>query len=101
MAKGRHTGGRPPAEMAGEVFGRLKVLERAPRPAKFFSLTESGAWWRCECTGPAPKCKGEAVKRRRELLTGRAMSCGCLRSEASAARASARRGIPTGPRPKP
>lgn len=62
-------------DLTGKTFDRLKVLERAPRPA-FNSRTD--AYWLCRC-----KCGTETVVRGSSLRSKLTRSCGCLRQEVS------------------
>jgi hypothetical protein len=65
--------------MTGERFGRLIIVERAP------SVRKGLAHWRCRCD-----CGGEVVVRGADLRNGHSRSCGCLRDENTAARATIR-----------
>lgn len=68
----------PRIELVGERFGRLTV--------KAYSHTVDGrCYWVCQCD-----CGGAAYCTTNKLTSGRARSCGCLRSELSAARTRAR-----------
>lgn len=59
------------SDLIGKVFGRLTVLERAPKKE-----TSRFAQWHCRC-----EC-GELATVATDLLqTGRKRSCGCLRRE--------------------
>jgi hypothetical protein len=81
--------GKPAIDMTGQRFGRLVVLARA-------AATPGGsATWLCQCD-----CGQTKTVVRTCLLTGDTQSCGCLRSETTAAcsadRAGHRRGVPKG-----
>lgn len=56
-------------DLAGQKFGRLTVIERAPN-------APSGAAWLCQCT-----CGAHAIVSSNMLRTGRTQSCGCLAHE--------------------
>ena len=79
-------------DLAGQTFGRLTVIARAP-------TSERGqARWRCRC-----ECGTEKVVRGTDLRHGGTSSCGCLRREnmrkvAAKANASRRAEQGTGPR---
>lgn len=60
-------------DMTNKTFGRLTVIERAPRPAYNVSCY---AWWRCRC-----ECGTVFDVRGSSLREGFTRSCGCLRSE--------------------
>ena len=53
-------------DLTGQVFGRLKVIERAANDAR------GNAAWFCECT-----CSVRKVVRADALWTGNTKSCGC------------------------
>ena len=62
--------GNPPMEdLAGEVFGRLTVLEQA-------AWKNGTSYWRCRC-----ECGQETVVRYAYLVSGHTRSCGCLQRE--------------------
>lgn len=68
-------------DLAGQVFGRLTVLDRAgsaPRSGK--------ALWRCRC-----ECGRETIVQGVYLTTGDTRSCGCLHLEATIAKGRAKR----------
>lgn len=69
-------------DMSGQRFGRLTVL----RPAALEKPRANGQrmGWLCRCD-----CGREIVTSRKELMSGRVHSCGCLLAEASAARVAA------------
>lgn len=56
-------------DMTGFTFGRLKVLERAPREPRFGKL----AAWLCEC-----ECGNVVAVKGMSLRNGDTRSCGCL-----------------------
>lgn len=62
-------------DLTNQTFGRLKVIERAPRP-KFNACHD--AFWLCRC-----KCGTETVVRGSSLRNKLTRSCGCLRVETS------------------
>lgn len=62
-------------DLTGRTFGRLKVFERAPRPA---DAKGRGAHWQCLC-----ECGNFTYVRSDSLVQGWTQSCGCLRIEAS------------------
>lgn len=53
----------------GNKYGKLTVLERAPRPEG----RPAGAYWLCQC-----ECGNQKVIRGADLRTGNVNSCGCL-----------------------
>lgn len=57
-------------DLAGKIYGRLVVLERAPQKVR------SGAIWRCRCT-----CGRKVFAVSKHLRKGNTKSCGCLRRE--------------------
>lgn len=57
--------------MVGARFGRLTVLEKAPK-----TPGSHDAFWRCLCD-----CGNEIVVRQYKLRTGRTQSCGCYRKD--------------------
>jgi hypothetical protein len=61
----------------GQRFGRLVVLDRAGHYLRT-------VLWRCRC-----ECGSERIVQAGNLSTGNTRSCGCLRSEVSAARTPA------------
>lgn len=65
---------RPTPDLAGQVFGRLTVVERVA-PAS------GHARWHCLCD-----CGNEKDVNSSALREGKTRSCGCLRSEVTAAR---------------
>lgn len=66
-------------DMTGQRFGRLTVLG----PAELDRAKANGQrlGWRCRCD-----CGREIVTTRKELMSGKVLSCGCLLAESSAAR---------------
>jgi hypothetical protein len=69
-------------DLRGEEFGRLVVLEEAPRSAP----PQPARQWACLCS-----CGTTVVVRQGNLRRGRSRSCGCLNVELVTARNSARR----------
>ena len=63
-------------DMVGMHFGRLKVIERAPRASR-------SAYWLCQCD-----CGNIVPVRGANLRCGKTKSCGCLHDELSAKRIS-------------
>lgn len=61
---------KPFRELTGLVFGRMTVLERAPKGARFLSR------WRCRC-----ECGVVKVLYERPLIMGHVRSCGCLKKD--------------------
>ena len=53
--------------MSGEIFSRLTVIQQVP---------DKSGYWRFYCA-----CGNITIKRKSEVTTGRAQSCGCLRKE--------------------
>jgi hypothetical protein len=70
-------GGSRAPDMTGQRFGRLVVLGRSARK----SDNAKQALWDCRCD-----CGSVNMVLGKNLRTGYTRSCGCLRSEASAAR---------------
>lgn len=68
--------------MIGQTFGRLTVIERAPRRNE-----DSEARWRCRC-----ECGREIDVLRMNLVKGHQRSCGCLRQELNTPHGGAKRG---------
>ena len=66
-------------DMSGQRFGRLTVLgqEELDRPR----TNGQRMGWKCRCD-----CGNIITAARKDLLSGKLLSCGCLLSEASAAR---------------
>ena len=66
-------------DMSGQRFGRLTVLgpEELDRPR----TNGQRMGWKCRCD-----CGKEIIITRKELMSGKVHSCGCLLSEASASR---------------
>lgn len=60
-------------DMAGQRFGRLEVVELAPKP-----WPDGNSRWICRCD-----CGSESVVQRQHLMSGHTSSCGCLQSERS------------------
>ena len=79
-----HAGGRAPLELTGRRFGRLLVMEQAPRPIRFGS--PPGTYWFCWCD-----CGQNRIVLGRSLVTGGTQSCGCLRREILIARRGEKR----------
>lgn len=72
--------GKPPLELAGQVFGRLTAVERVGK-------NRLGFLWKCRCV-----CGKEATVVAAALRAGATRSCGCLKVESdTAARARAGR----------
>lgn len=65
-------------DLTGKTFGRLTVIERAPR---LDYVNRMGAWWLCRCS-----CGQEIVVYGEHLRIGSTRSCGCLRKELASAR---------------
>ncbi|OEZ92148.1 hypothetical protein JAB9_47130 [Janthinobacterium sp. HH107] len=63
-------------QLAGQRFGRLRVIERDPNGAK-------RVMWRCVCD-----CGREATVRSQHLSSGATQSCGCLTVERNRDRAT-------------
>lgn len=57
-------------DLAGELFGRLRVLEQGPH------APDGTITWRCRCL-----CGTTRIVRACSLTSGRTRSCGCLRDE--------------------
>jgi hypothetical protein len=55
-------------DLVGQRFGRLTVIEQAPRVAPTNRISR----WFCRCD-----CGGSAVVQRNNLITARTVSCGC------------------------
>ena len=66
-------------DMMGQRFGRLTVLAPADLPKARANGLRMG--WRCRCD-----CGREIITTRNDLLSGRKLSCGCLRAEAATQR---------------
>lgn len=64
-------------DMVGQRFGRLTVLEQARLPQKRSNGQVNG--WRCRCD-----CGKDIIITRKDLLSGKVLSCGCLLSETAA-----------------
>lgn len=62
-------------DLSQKRFGKLIVLERAPRP---IHLKDSGAYWKCKCD-----CGNEKIISGHSLVKGNTNSCSCLRKEKS------------------
>jgi hypothetical protein len=60
-------------DMTGLTFGRLTVIEKAPRPATGYP---AGQFWRCKCS-----CGKEVVAYGCAMREGRRLSCGCLKAD--------------------
>ncbi len=65
--------------LTGQRFGRLLVIERAPRPDSY--KPRSNAFWKCLCD-----CGNESVAMASSLKNGSCQSCGCLNREAVSSR---------------
>jgi len=78
----RHGGGKPLRDLTGRTFGRLTVIERAPRPIGL-RIEDTAAYWRVRCSGSTRyACRGETVVRGASLgKPGSPVSCGCWRRE--------------------
>ena len=63
-------------DMTGQRFGRLTVIEKATLPKKQANGAVTG--WLCRCD-----CGREVVYSRKDLLSGKITSCGCLLREES------------------
>lgn len=61
---------RPRLELAGQKFGRLTAIERAP------SNKQGNSQWLCQC-----ECGKLVVVNSQKLKSGHTQSCGCLRSD--------------------
>lgn len=57
--------GRPPVDVAGQVFGRLTAREAV--------YLQKGRFWRCDCA-----CGATKYVRAGTLRCGTVKSCGCL-----------------------
>jgi len=62
-------------DLAGRVFGRWRVIERAPNRVSPSGKTRS-IMWLCEC-----ECGTRKIVGARALKTGMSTSCGCLQKE--------------------
>lgn len=60
------------ADMTGQQFGRLFVVERTG------TRKNGEVAWKCKCT-----CGAETIVRRSSLIRGRTQSCGCLKKDAT------------------
>ena len=67
-------------DLTGQTFDWLRVVSRAERPAY---TAYTGAWWLCEC-----KCGAAVTVSAKNLLSRSTRSCGCLRREMAAEKAS-------------
>lgn len=65
-------------DMTGQRFGRLVVLGPSDLPRPQHNGTRLG--WLCRCD-----CGNEIISTRKDLLSGKVLSCGCLLKEVSAA----------------
>lgn len=68
-----------PIDLTGQRFGRLSVLSRTELSSTGKKTTHSQ--WLSQCD-----CGNKTVSPRFNLVSGRAMSCGCLNSEITSAR---------------
>lgn len=66
-------------DMTGQRFGRLTVIGQAELDSPLANGQRLA--WRCRCD-----CGTEVIETRKNLLSGKVLSCGCLLSEASAKR---------------
>jgi hypothetical protein len=64
-----------PMDLSGQVFGRLRVLELAPRA----EWRSQAAHWQCLCS-----CGSRTVVASYQLRRGKTRSCGCLHRETAA-----------------
>lgn len=69
----KHGGGRPALALEGRRFGRLLVMEQAPRPVRG---GRPGSYWLTWCD-----CGENRVIHGASLMSGGTRSCGCLRRE--------------------
>lgn len=65
------SGGRPRADLMGQVFGRLTVVGRAPDRLRSDGRAR-GASWHCRC-----ECGSDSVVETYDLTSGHSTSCGC------------------------
>ncbi len=65
--------GRKAKDITGKKFGRLTVIEPAPRPD---GIKSHNQFWLCRC-----QCQKEVVVCGRSLRSGNTKSCGCLLKE--------------------
>lgn len=73
--------------MAGQRFGRLLVLTRAPRPKVPGQPRTTGpAKWYCHCDPAYGGCDNFTTVGGNALRSGFTRSCGCLRADVNAAR---------------
>lgn len=70
-------------DMTGQRFGRLLVL--GPVDLPFPQQNGNRLGWRCRCD-----CGNEIISTRKNLLSGKVLSCGCLLKEVSAADVNSR-----------
>lgn len=70
------------ARLAGRVFGRLRVLRQAQRPAEVPAGSQ-GTYWVCHCDPALGGCGALCVKANNTLSRSRnpVRSCGCLARE--------------------
>jgi hypothetical protein len=64
-------------DMRGLTFGRLTIIERAPR------AIDGRPWWKCQCS-----CGRSVILRGKDIRSGNTQSCGCLFRERSRERAT-------------
>ncbi len=57
-------------DLSGEIFGRLRVIERSE------NNKQNKTTWKCQC-----QCGNEVIVSRNELRSGDTNSCGCLRKD--------------------
>ena len=57
----------------GNVYCRLRVIKRVPRPPNYKSISRLGAFWLCKC-----KCGNYVTVYGNALRMGVQKSCGCL-----------------------
>ena len=61
----------------GDVFTRLTVVKRAPKPDKAMCKSQAGrSFWLCDCT-----CGNQKSVPSNALQSGMTKSCGCIRRE--------------------
>ena len=67
--------GRRPIDLTGQTFGRLLVIERAPKPDHVRSTTHT-VYWLCVCD-----CGNLLITNSQGLRNGLTKSCGCYKKE--------------------
>lgn len=65
---------QPQRDMIGQKFGRLTVIKIVKLPKERKTGQKNG--WLCRCD-----CGNEIITTRKELLSGKKLSCGCFLSE--------------------